>query len=172
MIKLWLNVVNRSLHTVKLIQGKPMSDYKHILLAADFSKQGTYVAEKAKAIATTYQAKLTIIHVLDNIPMPDAYYGTVISLTEDSGDALLETEKAKLMTLGDQLNVDVAYRMLLWGIPKQEIINVAEQQQVDLIVVGSHGRHGLALLLGSTANSILHYAKCDVLAVRLKEGDR
>ena len=67
--------------------------------------------------------------------------------------------------------MEISNQWLLWGIPKQEIINVAEQQQVDLIVVGSHGRHGLALLLGSTANSILHTAKCDVLAVRLKEGN-
>ena len=147
-----------------------MSDYKHILLAVDFSKQSEAVAEKAKALAAIYQAKLSIVHVLDNIPMPDAYYGTVISLTENSGDPLLEAEKSKLMVIGDQLNVELSNRWLLWGIPKQEIINIAEQQQVDLIVVGSHGRHGLALLLGSTANSILHSAKCDVLAVRLKEG--
>ena len=77
-----------------------MSDYKHILLAVDFSKQGDAVAEKAKALATTFQAKLSIVHVLDNIPMPDAYYGTLISLTENSGDPLLEAEKAKLMVIG------------------------------------------------------------------------
>ena len=41
---------------------------------------------------------------------------------------------------------------------------------VDLIVVGSHGRHGLALLLGSTADAVLHHAKCDVMAVRLQDG--
>ncbi len=146
-----------------------MNDYKHILLAVDFSKQVNTVAEKAKAIANKHQAKLSIVHVLDNIPMPDAYYGTVISLTENSGDPLLEAEKAKLMAIGEQFSVEVSNQWLLWGIPKQEIIYVAEQQQVDLIVVGSHGRHGIALLLGSTANSILHTAKCDVLAVRLKE---
>ena len=44
---------------------------------------------------------------------------------------------------------------------------VAEEQSCDLIVVGSHGRHGLALLLGSTANDVLHGAPCDVIAVRL-----
>lgn len=47
---------------------------------------------------------------------------------------------------------------------------LAKEQRCDLIVVGSHGRHGLALLLGSTANDILHGAPCDVLAVRLKNG--
>ena len=146
-----------------------MTDYKHVLLAVDFSEHGADVAEKARTLANTYQAQLSIVHVLDNIPMPDTAYGTVISLTEETEDALLEAEKAKLMQLGDQYNVELANRWLMWGIPKQEIIHIAEQEQVDLIVVGSHCRHGLALLLGSTANSVLHYAKCDVLAVRLRD---
>jgi len=145
-----------------------MRDYQHILLAVDYSEQGAYVAEKAKSLASRYQAKLSIIHVLDNIPVPDTNYGAVIPLTQDSSDDLLEAEKAKFMRLGDQLAVDLANRWMLWGVPKQEIIHIAEQEQVDLIVVGSHGRHGLALLLGSTANSVLHYAKCDVMAIRLK----
>ncbi|WP_262966072.1 universal stress protein [Methylobacter psychrophilus] len=145
-----------------------MSDYQHILLAVDYSEQGRYVADKAKSLASLYQAKLSIIHVLDNIPMPDTNYGAVISLTQTSSDVLLEAEKAKFTNLGDYLAIDLASRWLLWGVPKQEIIHIAEQEQVDLIVVGSHGRHGLALLLGSTANSILHYAKCDVMAIRLK----
>jgi universal stress protein A len=146
-----------------------MRDYQHILLAADYSEQGVYVAEKARSLAFRYQAKLSIIHVLDNIPMPDTNYGAVIPLTQDSSDDLLEAEKAKLMQIGDQLNVDLANRWMLWGVPKQEIIHIAEQEHVDLIVVGSHGRHGLALLLGSTANSILHYAKCDVMAIRIQD---
>ena len=146
-----------------------MNDYQHILLAVDFSEQGDYVAAKAKFLAAKYQAKLSIIHVLDNIPMPDTNYGTVILLDQDSGYDLLEAEKAKLMRCGEQLAVDLAHRWLVWGVPKQEIIDIAKQEQVDLIVVGSHGRHGLALLLGSTANAVLHHALCDVLAVRLQD---
>ena len=146
-----------------------MSDYQHILLAVDYSEHGDYVAVKAKSLANKYQAKLSIIHVLDNIPMPDTNYGAVIALDKDSAYDLLEEEKAKFMQFGDQLKIDMANRWLVWGVPKQEIIHIAEQEKVDLIVVGSHGRHGLALLLGSTANSILHHAKCDVMAVRLKD---
>ena len=146
-----------------------MKEYQHVLLAVDFSEQGFYVAGKARSLAYRYQAKLSIIHVLDNIAMPDTNYGTVIPLDQDSSYDLLEAEKAKLKQLGDELNVDVANRWMVWGVPKQEIINIAGQEQVDLIVVGSHGRHGLALLLGSTANAVLHYAKCDVLAVRLQD---
>lgn len=146
-----------------------MSNYQHILLAVDYSAHNDYIASKAKSLADTYQAKLSIIHVLDNIPMPDTNYGEVISLSEDTGYDLLEAEKTKLMELGKRLAVDDDNQWLVWGVPNQEITQIAKQEKVDLIVVGSHGRHGIALLLGSTANSILHHAHCDVLAVRLLE---
>ncbi|MDB4308535.1 universal stress protein, partial [Porticoccaceae bacterium] len=51
----------------------------------------------------------------------------------------------------------------------QEMHNMAKENHIDLIVVGSHGRHGLALIFGSTSNSVLHGATCDVLAVRITE---
>lgn len=146
-----------------------MSDYQHVLVAVDYTKHSVYVAEKARVLANKYQAKLSVIHVLDNIPMPDTNYGTVIALDQIAPNELLEAEKIKFMELGDQLAIDVVNRWMVWGIPTQEIINIADQEQVDLIIVGSHGRHGLALLLGSTANSVLHHAKCDVMAVRLVE---
>ncbi|MDP1772078.1 MAG: universal stress protein [Methylobacter sp.] len=147
-----------------------MSAYQHILLAVDFSEHDDLVAQRAKDLAEKYRAKLSVIHVLDNIPMPDTTYGTVIPLDKDSGYELLEAEKARLMQIGDQLGAAQDNRWLVWGAPKQEIVQLAEREQVDLIVVGSHGRHGLSLLLGSTANSVLHYAGCDVMAIRLLNG--
>lgn len=148
-----------------------MNDYQHILLAADFSSHGDYVASRAQRLAEIYGARLSIIHVVDNIPMPDTAYGTVIPLNEDSSYELLEAKKFRLMQLGDQLGIDSSRRWMVWGVPGQEIVQMAGQEQIDLIIVGSHGRHGLALLLGSTANGVLHHAKCDVLAIRLQEGD-
>ena len=144
-----------------------MNDYQHILLAVDFSEHSDYVAEKAKFLAYKYQSKLSIIHVLDNIPMPDTNYGTIIELNSNSGYELLEEEKTKLKQLGGYLGVAVDQQRLVWGLPKQEIIAFANEQKVDLIVLGSHGRHGLALLLGSTVNAVLHHALCDVMAIRL-----
>jgi len=61
-------------------------------------------------------------------------------------------------------NVD---QLLVSGHIETEVHRVAIELSTDLIVVGSHGRHGLALLLGSTSNGILHGATCDVLAVRV-----
>lgn len=141
--------------------------YQHILLAADFSINIDLVAEKAKNLAQTHQAKLSILHVLDNIPMPDTNYGTQISLNEDTGYDLLEIEKKKFITFAERFNIKSDNQWLVWGVPNQEIIAFAEQKQVDLIVLGTHGKHGLSLLLGSTSNSVLHHAPCDILAVRL-----
>lgn len=146
-----------------------MDSYQHILLAVDFSEHGDYVTQKAKYLADIFHAKLSIIHVLDNIPMPDTAYGTLIPLHEDSLYELLESEKSRLMQIGDRLDIDPACRWMVWGLPEQEIVRIADQENADLIIVGSHGRHGLALLLGSTANSVLHHARCDVMAIRLRD---
>jgi universal stress protein A len=145
-----------------------MTGYQHILLAVDFSDQDDYVLQKARSLAILTNAKVSVIHVLDDIPMPDTPYGTVIPLDAKTAYAMLEAEKERLNKLSEIMAIEPAQRWLVWGEPKQEIVRIAEQENVDLIVVGSHGRHGLALLLGSTANGVLHYAKCDVLAVRLQ----
>jgi universal stress protein A len=148
-----------------------MGDYQHILLAVDYSGHDGTVARTARALARKYQAKLSIIHVLDDIPMPDMPYGAVIPLDQDSGYDLLEAEKSQLIQIADEAGVEHTNRWLVWGLPHQEIVAIAEREKVDLIVLGSHGRHGLALLLGSTANSVLHDANCDVMAVRLQGGE-
>lgn len=146
-----------------------IDNYQHILVAIDFSAQSEYIAARAKQVSRLYQAKLSIVHVLDNIAMPDTPYDTVIPLDQDSHDQVLEAEKTKLNDIADRLAIARHDRWLVWGVPKQEIIQVADEQQVNLIVVGSHGHHGLRLLLGSTANAILHHANCDVIAVRLRD---
>jgi universal stress protein A len=148
-----------------------MGDYQHILLAVDYSGHDDTVVRKARRLAKQYQSRLSIIHVLDDIPMSDTAYGTVIPLDRDSGYDLLEEKKSRLVQIADKLGIEPADRWLVWGVPHQEIVSIAEREQVDLIVLGSHGRHGLALLLGSTANSVLHNASCDVMAVRLRDDE-
>ena len=146
-----------------------MNHYQNILIAIDFSAHDHQVAQKAKGLATQLNAKLHIIHVLDNIPMPDTPYGLVIPLDEDSSYELQKTEKNKLKQISDEYDIEPACRWLIWGEPQQEITQLAAQQHIDLIVVGSHGRHGLSVLMGSTAKDVLYHAGCDVLAVHLPE---
>lgn len=145
-----------------------MHSYQHILLAVDFSDHGHQVSSRAQQLAAANQAKLSLIHVVEHLPITDAAYGPIpfdVDLTQE----WLDTAKARLQTLGTELNVPTDRQWLEMGSAKLEIVRVAAENAVDLIVVGSHGRHGLALLLGSTANGVLHHATCDVLAVRLQD---
>jgi len=76
----------------------------------------------------------------------------------------------RLAAFAQQLPVAQSDQHIILGHPAQEMHNLAKQTDIDLIVVGSHGRHGLALIFGSTSNSVLHGASCDVLAVRIADG--
>ena len=72
------------------------------------------------------------------------------------------------MCIRDRSNgIDDKHHHIVLGKPEVEIHASAKELGADLIVVGSHGRYGLALLMGSTANGVLHGASCDVLAVRV-----
>jgi universal stress protein A len=146
-----------------------MENYKNILLAVDFYEHCEAVANRAKDLALKYQAKLGIIHVVDSMPITDTVYGTDIPFNMDITEELMAGAKKRLAILAEKLAVTEDRVWLEMGSPKAEIVRVAEENKVDLIVIGSHGRHGLALLLGSTANGVLHHASCDVLAVRLKD---
>ena len=146
-----------------------MESYKNILLAVDFFEHCEAVANRAKDLAIKYQAKLSIIHVVDSLPITDAGYGTDIPFNMDLTTELMAGARERLAKLAKKLAVTEDRLWLEMGSPKTEIVRVAEENKVDLIVIGSHGRHGLALLLGSTANGVLHHAFCDVLAVRLQD---
>jgi universal stress protein A len=149
-----------------------MENYKHILLAVDFYEHCEAVANRAKDLAIKYQAKLSIIHVVDSLPITDTGYGygADMPFNMDITKELMAGAKKRLVKLAEKLAVTEDRVWLEMGSPKTEIVRIAEENNVDLIIIGSHGRHGLALLLGSTANGVLHHATCDVLAVRLQDG--
>ncbi|MCB1759653.1 MAG: universal stress protein [Gammaproteobacteria bacterium] len=143
-----------------------MSDYKNILVAVDFSEDNRKVLGRAIHVATQNQAALHLLHVVE---YTSSMYAGDIPLPEDLNldQDLAEQAADKLKELAGSLGVgDVDQRVEI-GIPKREVIRCAAECNADLIVIGSHGRHGLQLLLGSTANGVLHQAPCDVLAVRV-----
>ncbi len=146
-----------------------MQPYRHILLATDFSEHGKEVADHAKDLAERYQAELSVLHVVDNLPVTDSIYGPIIPFDVDITEQLLKASKEKLDEIGERLGIPGKRRWVEVGSPKVEIVRVAGEEGVDLIVLGSHSRKGLGILLGSTASSVIHHAGCDVLAVRLKE---
>lgn len=142
-----------------------MRDYTHILVAVDLSAEGAQVLQRARDLAQRYGAALSLIHVIEPLPVDAAGEALLPPMSIES--ELHENAERKLRELAEQAGIDHTHRHVVMGYTKREIIGFAEGNGVDLIVVGSHGRHGLALLLGSTANAVLHGAPCDVLAVRI-----
>jgi len=142
-----------------------MGTYKRILLAVDLTEESTRVASRAVTIARCFDAELHVVHVIE--PLSLAYGGDIPMDLSSVQEQIHEQAKSHLAEFGASINVPAARQYLIFGRPESEIHRLAEEQKVDVIVVGSHGRHGLALLLGSTANGVLHGAMCDVLAVRV-----
>lgn len=139
--------------------------YKHILFATDLSEDSDFVINKVQGMRGYTGAKLSLIHVVEPLPgYSYAYLGI-----EDIEGQLIEEARSGVAKLGQKLNVNAKDQLVEVGPTKSKILHAAETHGVDLIICGSHGRHGLSLLLGSTANAILHGAKCDVLTVRLPE---
>ena len=142
-----------------------MSIYQNILAAIDLNEEADKVVEKAHQIALQNDAKLTLIHVTD--PLSYAYGGDIPMDLSAIQKQLHEHAEQRMRAFVQKHNLGDANQLLVSGHIETEVHRVANELNTDLILVGSHGRHGLALLLGSTPNGILHGATCDVLAVRV-----
>jgi universal stress protein A len=145
-----------------------MADYTHILLAIDFSPATDSVTRQAMELCRTFKTKLSLVHVVEFTPM-NLSNDMALPQEVEFGQELLEQSKQRLQELGKELGVDQSECFVTQGSTRHEILHLAEEQKVDLIVIGSHGRQGIQRLLGSTANAVLHGAPCDVLAVRIKD---
>jgi universal stress protein A len=143
-----------------------MQAYKHILVALDLSNEALQVAERGQDLAAHYGAKLSLIHVVEPV-IVDNSYDLMTSLPAELDDSLLERARKFLAIISNQLNLGEVGHIVTLGSTRSEIFRVAQEQAMDLIVIGTHGRHGVGLLLGSTANAILHGTPCDVHAVRI-----
>jgi len=137
--------------------------YKRVLLATDFDEVGINAAKKAKKIADENGAALFLVHVVEPIP---AYAYPGFAGFAEVEVSIREQAERELSKLAESLGVDKKHQLLEFGAIKNEVLRIAHDNKIDLIVTGSHGKHGLALLLGSTADAILHGAHCDILIVR------
>lgn len=144
-----------------------MSEYKTVLLAIDLSEEAVQVANKAHSLVKDSQATLHVIHVIE--PLSFAYGGDIPMDFSGIQDEIQKQAKSQLSTFAAKYGISAEHQHIVIGRPETEIHAVGEELGADLVVVGSHGRHGLALLLGSTANGVLHGARCDVLAVRVED---
>ncbi len=144
--------------------------YRKILVAIDLTDEAQQVLDKAREVMQQNAAELSLIAVVK--PINQIYSGfDVAALSADAAlietDAVKQTEK-RLSEHCKALGIASQRAYVGRGNPAYEIRAMAEQLQVDLIVMGTHGRHGLGLLLGSTATGVLHGCPCDVLTVRIK----
>jgi universal stress protein A len=143
--------------------------YKHVLAAIDVTDEARQVLDQAREVASEHEAKLSIATVVK--PLTHVYGGLdMVSFTQASVDFEEEARSlalSKAREMAADAGLEAADVHVLVGSPSGQIVAAAEAHGADLIVVGSHGKHGLGLLLGSTANGVLHHAETDVLTVRI-----
>jgi universal stress protein A len=144
--------------------------YTHILTALDLTDECVSVFDRARELAQHYGAKLSIVHIIE--PMSMAFGGDIpLDLSLIQKQQFEQSRELLKKFVAKHPEISESQQHMSTGNPREEIHRLAQEQACDLIVVGSHGRHGLALLLGSTAKDLLQSAPCDVLAVRLKKTD-
>jgi len=149
-----------------------MKQYKRIAVAVDLSRESNQVLDQAVSVCAA-QAEISLIHVVEPIASP---YITTIPPVQPAGYDLTLMENFKqaaekqLIELSDEYDRPNLTMHVLTGSPPKEIRRFAKENSCDLIVIGTHGQHGFELILGSTANAVLHGAPCDVLSVRVDLG--
>lgn len=147
-----------------------MSDYTHILVAVDFSAAADQVISKAHNIAARDKAKLSLLHVVEYLPPIDSAFDPMLAgnwMIDEN--VLIDNARQSLQKFSEQHKLKNAELAVQLGTPKQEITKYVNDHQCDLVILGSHGRHGISLLLGSTANAVLHAMPCDVLTVKIEK---
>ncbi|MGM0412473.1 MAG: universal stress protein [Pseudomonadota bacterium] len=143
-----------------------MAIYQHLLLAADFMPEADQLGARARELAHGFGARLSLVHVLEPSVLAPPYE-MMPSLPDGTEQALEEAAQQGLDRLGEALEVPPVSRHLLYGSVRRAVADFVTANGVDLVLVGSHGRHGVERLLGSTASAILQSVPCDVLALRL-----
>lgn len=150
---------------------KSPHQYKHLLLATDLSSQSNLVAKQAAHLAKLMRAKLSVVHVAEHAMV--AYGGEYsLPIAVDLDTALKQKAKKELARLGKKYHIPEKQQYVKEGSVKHTVIDLAKKISADLIVVGTHGHHGINLLLGSQANAILHAAQCDVWVVHMNNENR
>ena len=143
-----------------------MSIYRKILVVVDLTEDSETIGQRAKAVAAAFESQIELLHVVEYVPVEPM--GEALLPAVQVEDELIERAKQLLAELAAKLGLPSCAQIIASGNIKGEIVRVAKEHNADLIVMGARERHGLAILLNFTEDTILHEAGCDVLAVRLK----
>ena len=139
--------------------------YKNILVGVDTSDESQLILEKADHYAQLFKARLTVVHVVD---LPTNFYEAWMEQPLIGLEQVQKTCTTRLERLTESLRTDNIQLIVESGHAVNTLIGIAEEEKIDLIILGSHSRQGLGRLIGSTANGVIHHAKCDVLAIRME----
>lgn len=145
-----------------------MRIYQKILVAIDISDEAKQVLRKAAVLADQNKASIDIIHVVEPVVIETTFDVTPVVDVEVEQN-LVKRSQNFINNLINEIGMTIDEILVPVGSPKAEIHQAVKDKGSDLIVIGTHGRHGVGLLLGSTANSVLHGAECDVLSVRISK---
>jgi len=142
-----------------------MAGYQKVLILSDLSNDGDRVIIAGRDIAAYSNAAIVALHVVEFVPVEPM--GETLMPTMRIEADLAARSSERLNELVVRLGIKGAKRRVEIGNTKAEILRVAAEERADLIVLGSRERHGLAILVNFTEDTVLHAAHCDVLAVRL-----
>ncbi|MGV6816210.1 MAG: STAS/SEC14 domain-containing protein [Thiotrichales bacterium] len=142
--------------------------YKHILVGVDFTRYSDTALKRAVELARPNDASISIVHAIEHIVFSAGDIDGLVPPDDflEGNQAMYDIAEDRLKAAAESLDYpDVKYQVL-WGTPKSAILSYAEAQNVDLVVVGSHGRHGFARLMGSTASGLINNVRCDAIVVK------
>ena len=140
--------------------------YRHLICAVDLADDAPRIAAQAKELAACFVAELTLLHVVEYIPVDPAGEALLPPPIEVQRDLVADAQQ-RLNALADDCGVAADHCLVVVGNIRAEIVATASSRGCDLVVLGARGRHGLGALLASTEKSVLVHAPCDVLAVRI-----
>lgn len=147
----------------------PEVSLRRILVPVDFSGCSRKALHYAIAFAKQFQAELTLLHVLEPPPTQVWVIESVFSGVGDPRELVAEELSAWESEIGEGITSKAVVRE---GMADEQILQAIEENNIDLVILGTRGRSGLAhLFLGSTAERILRHASCPVLLVREHEHD-
>ncbi len=145
-------------------------NYNHVLVAIDMTDEADEVLTAARSVADRYGARLSAISVVR--PLAGVYGFDMAPVSQGTvpfEQQAIDQARDKMEAFGGIYGIERSDQHVLLGGPAHEIRRASEELEADLIVIGTHGRHGLGRLLGSTANAVLHGVTRDVLVVRIAD---
>jgi nucleotide-binding universal stress UspA family protein len=150
-----------------------LENFKRILVTTDFSESGDHAVAHAFRMAADHTAEVVLCHVVEPVVIPNPLYAQYYPGELMSPDVLARAEADAKQALEDRAPKEgpfarVPRRVVLGrGTPAEEIIRLAQELKVDLIVIATHGHTGIKhLLLGSVAERVVRHAVVPVLVVR------